>query len=93
MTRPARLDRIDLKILTELQRNGGVFFTEEESITSFSQVMASDVDRFRKFYHGMLDAGVYMAPSAFEAGFMSAAHTDDDISATLDAARSVMKTL
>ena len=71
----------------------GVFFTEEKSITSFSQVMACDVDRFRKFYHGMLDAGVYMAPSAFEAGFMSAAHTDNDISATLDAARSAMKTL
>jgi len=71
----------------------GVFFTDEDSITSFSQVMACDVDRFRKFYHGMLDAGIYLAPSAFEAGFMSAAHTDDDISATLDAARMVMKSL
>ena len=71
----------------------GVFFTEEKSITSFSQVMACDVDRFRKFYHGMLDAGVYMAPSAFEAGFVSAAHGDEEIGKTLDAARKVLKSL
>jgi glutamate-1-semialdehyde 2,1-aminomutase len=71
----------------------GVFFTEEKTVTSFSQVMACNVERFRKFYHGMLDAGIYLAPSAFEAGFLSSAHTDDDISTTLDAARAVMKTL
>jgi glutamate-1-semialdehyde 2,1-aminomutase len=71
----------------------GVFFTEDKTITSFSQVMACNVERFRKFYHGMLDTGIYLAPSAFEAGFLSAAHTDDEIDATLDAARAVMKTL
>ena len=71
----------------------GVFFTEEKTVTSFSQVMACDVERFKKFYHGMLEAGVYLAPSAFEAGFISAAHSDDDICATVDAARAVMKTL
>lgn len=71
----------------------GVFFTEEESVTRFSQVMACDVDRFKRFYHAMLDAGVYLAPSAYEAGFVSAAHSDDVIAATLDAARSAMKSL
>jgi glutamate-1-semialdehyde 2,1-aminomutase len=71
----------------------GIFFTGEKSVTSFAQVMACDVERFRKFFHGMLRAGVYLAPSAFEAGFVSAAHTDADISETLDRAEKVFKTL
>ena len=71
----------------------GVFFTRETSVTSFRQVMACDVERFRKFFHGMLAQGVYLAPSAFEAGFVSAAHTDVDIAATLDKAEKVFKTL
>jgi glutamate-1-semialdehyde 2,1-aminomutase len=48
--------------------------------------MACDVERFRRFFHGMLAAGVYLAPSAFEAGFVSAAHTEADIEATVGAA-------
>jgi glutamate-1-semialdehyde 2,1-aminomutase len=52
--------------------------------------MACDGDRFKRFFHGMLDAGVYMAPSAFEAGFVSAAHTEADIEETVAAARAVM---
>ena len=64
----------------------GIFFTEQPAVTSFAQVMACDVARFRKFFHAMLDAGVYLAPSAFEAGFVSAAHTPDDIKQTLAAA-------
>lgn len=71
----------------------GIFFTDEDTVTRFSQVMACDVDRFKKFYHAMLDAGVYLAPSAYEAGFVSAAHSDDVIAVTLDAARSAMKSL
>lgn len=71
----------------------GVFFTEEATVTRFSQVMACDIDHFRKYYHAMLSAGVYLAPSAFETGFVSAAHSEDDIAATLDAARAAMKTL
>jgi glutamate-1-semialdehyde 2,1-aminomutase len=71
----------------------GVIFTDAGPVRSFSQVAAADVDRFRKFFHGMLNAGIYLAPSAFEAGFVSAAHGDDEIAKTLDAARSVMKTL
>ena len=50
--------------------------------------MACDKERFNRFFHAMLDAGVYLAPSAFEAGFVSAAHSDDDIAATIAAASS-----
>lgn len=71
----------------------GVFFTAEDSITNFAQVGECDLERFKKFYHGMLDAGVYLAPSAYEAGFVSSAHTEADIDATLKAAEKVFSTL
>ena len=71
----------------------GIFFTHEPRVTSFAQVMACDVERFKKFFHGMLERGVYLAPSAFEAGFVSAAHSDADIAETLDHAEAVFKTL
>ena len=64
----------------------GLFFSEEEGIESFEQVMACNVEHFRSFFHGMLDNGVYLAPSAFEAGFISAAHGDREIELTLAAA-------
>jgi len=60
---------------------------------SLADAAACDVDAFRRFFHAMLDAGVYLAPSAFEAGFMSAAHSDADIAATLDAAAQAFKQL
>jgi len=71
----------------------GVFFSEEEKIVNYQQVMKCDTERFGKFFHGMLEAGIYLAPASYEAGFMSAAHTDDDIQFTLDAAEKVFKTL
>lgn len=71
----------------------GIFFTEEKSVTSFAQVMACDVERFKKFFHGMRREGVYLAPSAFEAGFVSAAHSERDLSETLDKAEKVLATL
>ena len=71
----------------------GLFFTDATKVTSFKQVMACDVERFRKFFHGMLDRGVYLAPSAFEAGFVSAAHSAADIEATVRAAREVFRGL
>ncbi|GMR21342.1 MAG: glutamate-1-semialdehyde 2,1-aminomutase [Gammaproteobacteria bacterium] len=71
----------------------GVFFTDQDPITTFSQVMTCNVERFRAFFHGMLEQGVYLAPSAFEAGFVSAAHSEDDLIATLDAAAQVLVTL
>jgi glutamate-1-semialdehyde 2,1-aminomutase len=71
----------------------GLFFTEADEVSGFSQVTACDVERFKQFFHGMLEAGVYLAPSAFEAGFVSAAHSDDDIQATVDAAARVFERL
>ena len=71
----------------------GFFLTEEKNITRFAQVARGDMARFRKFYHGMLNEGVYLAPSAFEAGFVSAAHSNADIDQTIEAARIVMASL
>ncbi|MDH3354114.1 MAG: glutamate-1-semialdehyde 2,1-aminomutase [Chromatiales bacterium] len=72
----------------------GLFFTEENKITNFQQVVNTcDAERFKKFYHGMLDEGVYLAPSAFEAGFVSKAHTDADLESTIASARKVLATL
>lgn len=64
----------------------GLFFTDKPHVVSFKDVMACDVARFKRFFHAMLEAGVYLAPSAFEAGFVSAAHTEGDIERTLEAA-------
>ncbi len=71
----------------------GVFFSEEEKVSHYQQVMAADSERFGRFFHGMLGEGVYLAPASFEAGFMSAAHSDDDINQTLAAAERVFATL
>jgi len=71
----------------------GVFFTDQASVSGFADVMACDTDTFKRFFHGMLDQGVYLAPSAFEAGFVSAAHTDADIGFTLDAAEKVLESI
>jgi glutamate-1-semialdehyde 2,1-aminomutase len=67
----------------------GLFFTDQPKVTDFAGATACDQERFRAFFHGMLEHGVYLAPSAFEAGFVSAAHSDDDIAATIAAARNV----
>ncbi len=71
----------------------GLFFTEAKSIASFNDVMNCDQERFKTFFHGMLEQGVYMAPSAFEAGFISAAHTQQDIEKTVQAASTVFASL
>jgi glutamate-1-semialdehyde 2,1-aminomutase len=71
----------------------GFFFTDESPIERYGQVMACDVERFKRFFHGMLAEGIYFAPSAFEAGFLSAAHTQADIDATISAASRVFATL
>jgi len=65
----------------------GLFFTDAETVTSYQDVMKCNVERFKKFFHLMLEEGVYLAPSALEAGFMSLAHTQEDIQRTIDAAR------
>jgi glutamate-1-semialdehyde 2,1-aminomutase len=71
----------------------GCFFSHEQKVSTFAQVMACDVPRFRKYFHSMLSNGVYLAPSAFEAGFVSAAHGDKEIQLTLDAAEKAFATL
>ncbi|MEQ9393754.1 glutamate-1-semialdehyde 2,1-aminomutase [Haliea sp.] len=71
----------------------GGFFTDAATVSNYSQVMACDTPAFNRFFHAMLDAGVYLAPASYEAGFMSAAHTDADIAATVDAARAAFASL
>jgi glutamate-1-semialdehyde 2,1-aminomutase len=71
----------------------GLFFTEQDRVSSFAQVMACDTVRFSHFFHGMLDHGVYLAPSAFEVGFVSITHGDAEINNTIEAARAVFATL
>tara|TARA_R110002074_G_scaffold145034_1_gene293217 strand:+ start:84080 stop:85363 length:1284 start_codon:yes stop_codon:yes gene_type:complete len=71
----------------------GLFFSKDEHISRFDQIMKCDQDRFKKFFHLMLDEGVYLAPSAFEAGFVSAAHNEQDINRTLTAAQAAFDKL
>jgi glutamate-1-semialdehyde 2,1-aminomutase len=71
----------------------GMFFTTEDSVDRYGKVMACDVERFKRFFHGMLGEGVYFAPSAYEAGFVSAAHSEADIDATIAAATRVFRSL
>ena len=71
----------------------GLFFTKEGSITSFEQVMNCNQERFNTFFHGMLEQGIYLAPSSFEAGFVSKAHTDEDIEKTIISANKVIEHL
>src|ERR1700736_4638127 len=71
----------------------GLFFTDEPTIDRYAKVMACDVERFKRFFHGMLDEGIYLAPSAYEAGFLSAAHSAADIDATVAAASRVFASL
>jgi len=71
----------------------GFFFTNEARVTSYKQATTCDIERFKKFFHGMLAEGVYLAPSAYEAGFVSSAHSEADINATLGAASRVFAKL
>lgn len=71
----------------------GFFFTDADQVTNFDAVCACDAERFKKFFHLMLDEGIYLAPSSFEAGFLSLAHTDKDIEDTLSAAKKAFSQL
>ena len=74
---------------------GGMFgfFLLPELPQNYAKVMTSDSPKFNKLFHGLLDRGVYIAPALYEAGFVSAAHTDADIAATVKAASEVFATL
>jgi len=71
----------------------GFFFAAADPVTRFSEVMDADAARFNLFFNGMLEQGINLAPSPFESGFVSGAHTDQDIEQTLDAASKVFATL
>ncbi|SEL26955.1 glutamate-1-semialdehyde 2,1-aminomutase [Ectothiorhodospira marina] len=71
----------------------GLFFTDQPQVANFEQVGRCDTERFGKFFHAMLDKGVYLAPSAFEAGFLSAAHSAEDLEETIRKAGEVLRSL
>jgi glutamate-1-semialdehyde 2,1-aminomutase len=71
----------------------GLFFTEAKSVETFAQVQQCDGERFKKFFHLCLEQGVYLAPSAFEAGFVSAAHSYKQLDKTIEVAASAFKQL
>jgi len=71
----------------------GLFFTDIDRVENFDQAAACNLEAFKRFFHAMLDAGVYLAPSAFEAGFVSSAHRDREIDDTIAAAKQAFKTV
>ena len=71
----------------------GLFFSDADKVSNFEQATQCNTELFQKFYHGMLEQGIYLAPSAYEAGFVSTMHSDEDIQATIDAADKVLGTL
>ncbi len=86
----------DAGIPVSVEAEGGMFgmvFTDDGPVRSYAQVAAADVERFTKFFRGMLAERIYLAPSAFEAGFVSAAHSDDDLDETIAAASRDFKSL
>ena len=71
----------------------GLFFTEQAEVSTYEQATQCNVDAFKRFFHLMLDQGVYLAPSAYEAGFLSLAHSEDDLAATIAAADQAFATM
>jgi glutamate-1-semialdehyde 2,1-aminomutase len=71
----------------------GLFFSSEKKVSNFSQASSCDIELFKKFYNAMLKKGIYLAPSAYEAGFLSIAHSDEDITKTIETASSVFSSL
>ena len=83
----------DSGVPLSVEFEGGMFgfvFADDGPVRRFAQVTGADIERFKAFFHGMLEEGIYLAPSAYEAGFVSAAHGDDEIERTLAAARKVL---
>ncbi len=83
------------KVTVQFNRVGSMFcgYFAEQPVHNLADAMHSDRARFAKYFHGMLAEGIYLAPSQFEAGFISTAHTEADIDKTVEAAARVMKTL
>ncbi len=83
------------KVPVQFNRCGSMFcaYFTDQPVHNLADAMKSDRERFKKYFHGMLDAGIYLAPSQFEAGFISTAHGEADIDKTVKAAAKVMKQL
>lgn len=86
LRRAARAEGIPL-VVNNVGGMFGLFFTGASEVTCYADVTRCNIQRFRHFFHMMLDEGIYLAPSAYEAGFMSLAHSQDDIQRTVDAAQ------
>jgi len=71
----------------------GLFFTEADQVNDFAGATACDQERFKHFFHAMLERGIYLAPSSYEAGFVSAAHSEADIQTSVEAAKDAFGTL
>lgn len=80
-------------LTTSLGGMFGIFFTEAKEVTTFAEVKNCDIARFKAFFHAMLQAGVYLAPSAFEAGFVSSVHGEREIAKTVAAAEQAFHSL
>jgi glutamate-1-semialdehyde 2,1-aminomutase len=82
-----------VSVVTQRIGSMGCLFFTDQPVHNLADAMATDRERFKKYFHGMLAEGIYFAPSAFEAGFLSNAHTEEDVDATITAATKVMETL
>ncbi len=71
----------------------GLFFTDQEKVESFNDVNRCNIDQFKQFFHAMLERGIYLAPSAYEAGFVSSAHDPSVLQRTIDKAEEAFKLL
>jgi glutamate-1-semialdehyde 2,1-aminomutase len=82
-------------IPVQFNRCGSMFcgYFTDEPVHNLADAMKSDRERFKKYFHGMLEEGIYLAPSQFEAGFISTAHSSADIEKTVNAAATAMKSL
>jgi glutamate-1-semialdehyde 2,1-aminomutase len=83
------------KVPVQFNRCGSMFcaFFVDRPVGNLQEALQSDRERFARFFHGMLEAGIYMAPSQFEAGFLSTAHTPEDVERTVAAVRQVLRNL
>ena len=89
----AAAEKAGIPVITQRVGSMSCLFFAEQPVHNLAEAMKADRERFKKYFHGMLAEGVYLAPSAFEAAFLSAAHTEADIDSTIAAAEKVMATL
>jgi len=89
----AAAEKASIPVITQRVGSMSCLFFADQPVNNLADAMLANRERFNKYFHGMLAQGVYLAPSAFEAAFLSAAHTEADIDATISAAEKVMRAL